>query len=131
MIDAQGRTRRLLICVVWVLSLLFFSQDARSGGICSWDLGLGTQKIDPMSLPEGSNSYIIKCLSAEGCGELARALFKVLGDGADLNLMRGLGLLTGRLDSSVIKMLCKSSELQRLIEAVELDQVVGYDSIIA
>lgn len=87
--------------------------------------------VDPMSIPDGSNSYIIKCLSAEGCGELAKALLKVLGDGADLTLMRSLGLLSGRLDSSVIKMLCKSADLQRLIQTIELDQVVGYDSMLA
>ena len=124
---------RLVICaLVLALLPLSSSKECRSSGICSWSLGLGNKMIDPMSLPEGSsNSYIIKCLSADGCGELARALVKVIGDSSDLTLMRGLGLLSGRLDSSVIKMLCKSSELQRLIQAVELDQVVGYDSIVA
>ena len=107
------------------------SQESRSNGICSWNLGLGNKMIDPMSIPEGSNSYIIKCLSADGCGELSKALIKILGDGADLTFMRSLGLLSGRLDSSVIKMLCKSADLQRLIQAIELDQVVGYDSMLA
>lgn len=128
----RRETRSLLLCAALSLILPFsMSEETRSGGLCSWNLGLGSKTIDPMSLPDGTNSYIIKCLSADGCGELARVLFKIVGENSDLTLMRGLGLLSGRFDSSVIKLLCKSSDLQRLIANVELDQVVGYDSVLS
>ena len=128
----KGYQIGFITCILFLAILpLSSSKESRSSGICSWTLGQGNTIIDPMSVPEGSNSYIIKCLSSEGCGELARALVQILGDASELTLMRGLGLLSGRLDSSVIKMLCKSAELQSLIQAIELDQVVGYDSMIS
>ena len=121
-------TSALLIVLLGVYLPSLASADSSGGaGFCSWRLG----SIDTATLPEGPSSYIIKCITSDGCGELAGALKAILGDSAQLNLLRGLGLLTGTFDSSIIKMLCKSADLKNLIDIVELDQVVGYDNIIA
>jgi hypothetical protein len=99
----------------------------RRSGLCDWGLGLGNRVIDPMLVPEGSNSYIIECMTADKCSALAKSLLKILGDSGDVNVLQTLGILTGRFDSSIIRLLCMNADYQNLIGGIELDAIVGYD----
>jgi len=70
-------------------------------------------------VPEGPNSYIIDCLTADKCNLLAKSLGSIVGDSFDV--LRSLALLTGNFDSSIIRLLCANSGLGSLVGGIELD----------
>ena len=70
-------------------------------------------------MPEGPNSYIIDCLTADKCNLLAKSLGSIVGDSFDV--LRSLSLLTGKFDSSIIRLLCANPGLSDLVGGIELD----------
>ncbi|WPT16699.1 hypothetical protein PSENEW3_00004707 [Picochlorum sp. SENEW3] len=99
-----------------------------SPDVCGWILG---DEKARQNIPDEPRSYIVKCMTGDSCGELARTLLRIVGDSADINVFGNMGILTGRFDSSIIRLLCRSKDLKRLIDMIEMDQVVGYDHVIS
>ncbi len=101
----------LLFCL---LAAVLTGTDAASrAGLC-------------LGIPEGANSYIIDCMTADKCSTLAKSLAGIVGGSSDLAVLRSMALLTGQFDSSIIRLLCASPALGHLVRGIELDNIVGY-----
>ena len=79
-----------------------------------------------LGVPEGANSYIIDCITADKCNLLAKALFGILGGSSEIDVLRSMAVLTGRFDSSIIRLLCANPDLGSLVGGIELDSLVSY-----
>ena len=109
-------------------ALLTTAQAQTSLDVCGWILGDSSTR---QTISDEPRSYIVKCITGDSCGELARTLVNIVGDSANINVFRNMGMLTGRFDSSIIRLLCRSKDLKQLIDMIEVDQVVGFDQVIS
>ncbi len=110
MVRVVGSALFLLLCLVAVLT----GADAASrAGLC-------------LGVPDGANSYIIDCITEDKCSALAAALSAMVGGSGEFDVLRSMALLTGRFDSSIIRLLCASPTLGNLVRGIELDSVIGY-----
>jgi len=109
-------------------ALLTTAQAQPSLDVCGWILGDSSTR---QTISDEPRSYIVKCITGDSCGELARTLVNIVGDSANINVFRNMGMLTGRFDSSIIRLLCRSKDLKQLIDMIEVDQVVGFDQVIS
>ncbi len=102
-----------LVLLLCLLAVLTGADAASRAGLC-------------LGIPEGANSYIIDCITEDKCSALATALAGIVGGSGEFDVLRSMALLTGRFDSSIIRLLCASPALGNLVRGIELDSVMGY-----
>jgi hypothetical protein len=106
-------TAGVVLLMVCLLAVLTGADAASRAGLC-------------LGIPEGANSYIIDCITEDKCSALAKALAGIVGTSREFDVLGSLALLTGRFDSSIIRLLCANPTLGNLVRGIELDSVIGY-----